>query len=193
MKIYFTASSRGTEKFNKYYKKIYNLITAQGHSHTSDYSKESDPSEIYKPDEEAHVELYKRAVNQLKKSDVVVLEVSKHSLTMGYLLELGLNLGKPVIALYQNGCKPAFAAGITDDKLQVVEYNETNLEDLLVDALDYSSAQQDSRFNFFVSTKHINFLDWVAKNKRIPRSVFLRRLIEREMAKDTSYHASQQN
>ncbi|MCL4208863.1 hypothetical protein KJZ63_04535, partial [Patescibacteria group bacterium] len=77
MKIYFTASSRGTEKFNKYYKSIFNLISDQGHSHTSDYSKESDPSEIYKSDDEAHAELYKRAVNQLKKADIVILEVSK--------------------------------------------------------------------------------------------------------------------
>lgn len=192
MKIYFTASSRGTEKFSKYYKRIFDVISTQNHTHTSDYSKESDPSEIYKPDDDAHVELYKRAVNQLKKSDIVILEVSKHSLTMGYLLELGLNLGKPVVALYLSGYKPAFAAGITDDKLQVIEYNDGNLEDLLSDALDYASAQQDTRFNFFVSPKHINFLDWVAQNKKIPRSVFLRRLIEREMANDEQYD-SQQN
>ncbi len=192
MKIYFTASSRGTEKFNKYYKNIYDLISNQGHFHTSDYSKESDPSEIYQSDDEAHAELYKRAVNQLKKADIVILEVSKHSLTMGYLLELGLNLGKPVIALHQTGYKPAFAAGIADDKLQVVEYNEGNLNDLLIDAIDYASSQQDTRFNFFVSPKHINFLDWIAQNKKIPRSVYLRRLIEKEMSNDDQYN-SQQN
>jgi hypothetical protein len=187
MKIYFTASSRGTSDFDKYFKQIYNFISSHNHKHTSDYASESDPTEIYSSTQEDHVKLYKRAMNQMKKSDIVILEVSTHSLTMGYLIESSLSLGKPVVALYLSGNKPAFAAGISNDRFQLVEYNQGNIEDLLVDALDYASSQQDTRFNFFVAPKHINFLDWVAKNKKIPRSVFLRRLIEREIANDEQY------
>ena len=187
MKIYFTASSRGTSDFNKQFKSIYSFISSQGHKHTSDYATESNPTEVYSSTKENNEELYKRAMKQMKKSDIAILEVSTHSLSMGYLIEASLAIGKPVIALYQSGHKPAFAAGISNDRFQLIEYNQGNLEDILIDALDYASSQQDTRFNFFVAPKHINFLDWVAKNKKIPRSVFLRRLIEREISNDDQY------
>lgn len=172
MKIYFTASSRGTEKFNKFYKRIYDLISSQGHKHTSNYAEESDPSKIYVSDHESHIELYKKATNELKKADIVILEVSKHSLTMGYLLELGLNLSKPVIAMHLNGNKPAFASGITDDKLQVIEYNESNLEDLLIDALDYASSQQDTASTSLFRQNTSTFSTGLLKTERFPALFF---------------------
>jgi len=187
MKIYFTASSRGTSEFESHFKKIYKFITDQGHKHTSDYALESNPTEVYSSTKESHEKLYERAMQQMKKSDLAILEVSTHSLSMGYLIEASLAMGKPVIALHISGHKPAFAAGISNDKFQLIEYNQGNLDDLLIDALDYASSQQDTRFNFFVAPKHINFLDWVAQNKKIPRSVFLRRLIEREIDNDKEY------
>jgi hypothetical protein len=43
------------------------------------------------------------------------------------------------------------------------------------------------RFNFFVSPKILTYLDWVGQKRMIPKSVFLRNLIEREMKKDRDF------
>jgi hypothetical protein len=106
---------------------------------------------------------------------------------MGFIMQKALELSKPVIALYHSNNSPFFATGIENDKLQVIEYNDENLERVLADALDYAKDQADIRFNFFISPKISNFLDWMSKEKRIPRSVYLRRLIENDMAKNDEY------
>ena len=112
-----------------------------------------------------------------------------HSMSMGYLVNKALELSKPVIALYTTGHEPFFLTGLDDPRLQIVEYNLDNVYEKVEEAVDYANSQQDTRFNFFVSPKHINFMDWIAQNKKIPRSVFLRRLIEREMANDPEYNS----
>ena len=74
------------------------------------------------------------------------------------------------------------------DKLQVASYNDNNLDEVLTLSIDYASEQVDTRFNFFVSPLIVNYLDWVSKKKRIPRAVYLRRLIEQEMKANPEYN-----
>jgi len=118
---------------------------------------------------------------------VVVLEVSMHSLSMGYFMQAALSMGKPVIALYVKGCYPAFAIGIENEKLQVIEYSMDNLVSVLEISLEYAQETSDIRFNFFVTPAISSYLDWVAKEKKLPRSVYLRRLIEDDMGKNDEF------
>ena len=62
-----------------------------------------------------------------------------------------------------------------------------SVEEALKLALDYASDQMDTRFNFFISPKHGNYLDWISKNKKVPRAVYLRRLIEKDMDENKEY------
>ncbi len=187
MKIYFTAPARGTSEYDSLYKAIFDTIGKLGHKNLDDLVFKVDPDNFYKGDRDSQVELYENALKLIKKSDLVVLEVSLHSLSMGFVMQKALELGKPVIALYQKGKPPFFAQGIEDDKLQVIEYKEEDLESILTEAIDYAKNQSDTRFNFFISPGQINFLDKISKDRRIPRSVYLRRLIEADMAKNEDY------
>ncbi len=189
MKVYFTASARGKNQYPVQYKQIFEKITDLGHTHLDEFLFEVDEENLYDGAHEDQVRLYEKAMHLIKSSDVVILEVSIHSLSMGYVLHKALETGKPVIALYLKGNEPYFALGIENDKLQVVEYEVDNLKDRLSDALDYSQDQMDTRFNFFISPKHQNYLDWISKEKKIPRAVFLRDLIEREMEADDDFNA----
>ncbi|MBU1088374.1 hypothetical protein KKA02_00630, partial [Patescibacteria group bacterium] len=76
---------------------------------------------------------------------------------------------------------------LDSDKLVNFVYDKKNLKEKLQKALIDAVGKIDVRFNFFVSPKILSYLDWVAKTKRIPRSVFLRGLIEKEMRKDVSF------
>ncbi len=188
MKVYFTCSARGTADFGKYFEKIYSVIEAEGHKHLDNFRDESDPDLVYSFTHAERVKLYEEAINFLKKADVTILELSTHSLTMGFLLQKAFGMGRPVICLFKKGFKPAFVTGIDDEKVQLIEYaDETDLEDQLVEALDMSMGMQDVRFNFFISPGIGNYLDWIAKNKKIPRSVYLRNLIQRDMEENEEY------
>jgi hypothetical protein len=61
------------------------------------------------------------------------------------------------------------------------------MEKILWDSLKEAKCLIDMRFNFFVSPKILNYLDWVGHKRMIPKSVFLRNLIEREMKKDREF------
>jgi len=189
MKVYFTCSARGTQNFSNLYQKIFDTILKLGNEHTSNYTKESDPGEIYGYSHEERVALYEQAIRDLKRSDVILLEVSTHSLSMGYLMQTALNLGKPVIALYSKDHKPAFAAGIEDDKLQVIEYSKNNLTEVIEESIEFAQSKMDVRFNFFISPAIGNYLDWISKEKKIPRSVYLRSLIEKDMNNSDEYNS----
>lgn len=187
MKVYFTSSARGTDLHKDSYKKIYDILKRHGWSHLDEVIMTVDSEVLYKSGHDDRVALYKKTIDNIKHADLVVLEVSIHSFSMGYVLQKALELGRPVIALYTKGYDPFFARGIDNEKLQVLEYNQDDLDEVLAYALDYASDQQDTRFNFFISPKHQNYLDWVAKERKIPRSVHLRNLIEADMDKNTSY------
>ena len=68
-----------------------------------------------------------------------------------------------------------------------MEYDKQNIENLLDKATEEAKKEIDVRFNFFVSPKILTYLDWVAQKRMIPRSVFLRNLIEREIKKEKEF------
>ncbi len=187
MKIYFDQSGRGIKEFGKYYDAIYKEIERLGHSHLRGITSLEYREKFYNGSHESRVDHYKKTIEYIKKADLIVLEVSMNSLSMGYIMERSLQLNKPVIALYLKDFRPSFVEGIVNDKLQLIEYSEANLIEVLSTAIDYAAEQQDTRFNFFISPRHQNYLDWIAKNKKIPRSVYLRDLIEKDMESNEEF------
>jgi uncharacterized glyoxalase superfamily metalloenzyme YdcJ len=187
MKIYFTASARGKKKFGNLYQEIFQTIEKLGHDNIDSTIIDNDSDDFYDGSHEVQIKVYEQAMKNIKDCDVVVLEVSVHSLSMGYVMQKALEKGKPVIAIYYQDHLPHFAAGIEDDKLQVIDYDEHNLENALKDAFDFAKDHQDARFNFFISPTQLNYLDSIARDTRTPRSVILRSLIEKDMAKNSEY------
>ena len=63
----------------------------------------------------------------------------------------------------------------------------SNVEKNILESMKKAKGLIDMRFNFFVSPKILNYLDWVGQKRMIPKSVFLRNLIEREMKKEKEF------
>lgn len=195
MKVYFSCSVRGAEKLKENYLKIYNLIVKLGnvnvmHATADDFLLTLDEKTIYQsiPIQKQNSELYKNSIKGINAADVVVLEITTHSLAMGFVMQQALNSGKPVIGLYLSGSKPAFAMSIQNEKLFLVEYSVEDLENELSSALSMAEDQIDVRFNFFISPAIGSYLDWISKEKKIPRSVYLRALIERDMRDNPEFN-----
>jgi len=190
MQVYFLASSRLVEKDRELYKRMYDCI-ADGNKMVSDkvlkWTKmgvrdlRNEPLKVKR-------ENYEYLVKCLKKAEIVVTEVSGHSMSAGYLISQALDMNKPVVALYTADSKPVFIAGINNKKFFLVEYNKENIEKVLKKTFKEVSSLIDVRFNFFVSPKILTYLDWVGQKRMVPKSVFLRNLIEKEMKKDHEFN-----
>ena len=184
MKVYFSSSLRAKKLYQKNFEKIYQIIRDLGHKHTSSFLIKADPDVFYKRKGGEFAKFYKKLVSKIKKADVCVFEVSLHSLGIGYCVDLALQLGKPTVLLYLKGNKPVFFAGIESDRVQLYEYEMDDLRGVLQDALEVAKSLIDIRFTFFVTSKINNFLTWIAKDKKIPRAVYLRQLLAQEMKKE---------
>jgi len=189
MQVYFIASSRLVEKNREVYCRMYDFIAA-------DYKMISDKvkkwvkmgiKDLSGATLKAKRENYQETMKCVNKADIIVMEVSGHSMSMGYLISKALEINKPVIALYTAEHKPVFIKGIMNPKLILREYTPETSEKVVAEAFKAAKGLIDMRFNFFVSPKILTYLDWVGQKRMVPKSVFLRNLIEREMKKDKEF------
>lgn len=186
MKIYFLSSPRGLTDLKPTLEAVYKQVQALGHTHVTDFVVDVDVSNFYLSDIE---DFYKETQANLKKADICIFETTTPSLAIGQIISMALQFGKPVIALYTGKNIPFFLSGVNDDKVQVVQYDLNNLAEVLEQAIIYANESSDVRFNFFISPSIGQYLDWISKEKKIPRSVYLRNLIERDMDENKEYNS----
>ncbi|MCE7897869.1 MAG: hypothetical protein DPW11_00680 [bacterium] len=188
MKIVFIASAAQKDELGTYYEQIVNELKSQkidvftGHLFSG--VKDSDLVENQQIES-----WYKEITLKVRNADAVFVELSYPStVNVGHILTEALDSGKPVVALYKVGREPFFLRGRVDDKLVLLEYHENDIQSVVKSALEYISTAQDVRFNFFISPRIGRYLDWISKNKRVPRAVYLRRLIEEDMRSNKEYN-----
>lgn len=189
MKAYFSGSRFYRKDYNEIYKLITSTLKDQGievFDNTADKWKkgEANLSQVQKFD------FHKEIVKHLDKSDFSVFEASFPStIHIGHEITLAIEKGKPVIVLFsdEEGKEPMLFRGVSTEKVIWVPYNKKNLVEVLVKAIEEARQSSDVRFNFFVSPKILAYLDYVSQKRMIPRSVFLRNLIEKEMKKDKGF------
>ncbi len=180
MKIYFTAAIYQKPQFGAYYDRIVAVLEKAGtvqHKHITDKTLDM----VMTQSAADNLAYYRQANRWISSADLVVVEASFPStINIGHEITLAFDKGKPVIVLYKVGHDSIFLHGINSERLILAEYTDDTLEQVLNDSITFARDTADTRFNFFISPRHIAYLDWVAKVKKIPRSVYLRRLIEQD-------------
>jgi 2'-deoxynucleoside 5'-phosphate N-hydrolase len=121
MNIYFACSITGGREFESVYQKIVEALGQDGHQVPTAHLAESgigaaeavlDPQTVYTRD-----------VDWIHASDALIAEVSVPSHGVGYEIGFALGIGKPVLALYQQGRKVSkMISGNPDARLQVKAY-----------------------------------------------------------------------
>lgn len=190
MRVFLTASTYGRQHYLDVYQRITNLIKSEGHTPIAHHLLENSHEEMITWTEQDRNLFYNDWLNELKQADVVFAEVSYTSTSVGYVVANVVNMGKPVIVFYNGDKEPNIfkTLEVINDKFTMVRYRHIDDLDREVPLmLRFASENQDTRFNFFVSPEIYNYLNYVSKSKKLPRSVFLRRLIDEDMAVDEEY------
>jgi len=121
MNIYFACSITGGREFESVYQAIVHALVEQGHEVPTAHLAESGVGVV-----EAVIhpnEVYERDVAWIRACDVLIAEVSVPSHGVGYEIGFALGLGKPVLALYQEGHKVSkMISGNPDSNLTVSLY-----------------------------------------------------------------------
>lgn len=190
MKAYFTSSISGKDLYGKNYERIVQILKNLGYKVYSEHILKKTKRVISDQDDKERVSYYKKMIEMISDSEICIAEVSTSSISVGHEITVALEKGKPVIALYDEKTQPNLLKAITSDKIQTLTYDLGSLEEVLRKATDHARQNLDIRFNFFISPEINNYLDWISNNKRTPRAVYLRDLLEKEMAKNKEYLTS---
>ena len=191
MKYHFFGSLDGNKEA---YKAIIGLLDKMGHSSITDHVIKREIEDVEKETPEESELYVKKMLRWITQSDFISAEVTKPSISIGYEIMVSQQKGKPVIVLYEmnKGLAPHTLRGMPMEKIQIYSYSmdnsrENSIKQVLNLAIEEAKEQMDVRFNFFISPGIGAYLDWVVKNRKLPRAVYLRRLIEDDMKKNKKY------
>ena len=101
MNIYFACSITGGREFESVYQAIVRALAEDSHVVPTAHLAQSGVTEVESviaPDE-----VYARDIAWLRGCEVLIAEISMPSHGVGYEIGFSLGLGKPVLALYQEG------------------------------------------------------------------------------------------
>jgi nucleoside 2-deoxyribosyltransferase len=139
MNIYFACAITGGREFETVYQAIVRALAEDRHVVPTAHLAQSGVTEVeavIAPDE-----VYGRDIAWLRGCDVLIAEISMPSHGVGYEIGFSLGLGKPVLALYQEGRRVSkMISGNPDPNLSVKSYRTP--EDAVVQTREFLNKYQ---------------------------------------------------
>lgn len=181
MKVYFTASIVGKKKHLSNYLKIIEVIKKKKFSIISDHIIKTTEAKIHLETKEERLKFSAQLEKWISSSDFLIAETSFPSISVGYEISIALKLGKPVLILFNEGEAPSLLAHHKDEKLVCEKYSLETLKDIIDDFISYIQGTEETRFTFFITPEIALHLEDISKKEKMPKSVYLRKLIEKDM------------
>jgi nucleoside 2-deoxyribosyltransferase len=130
MNIYFCGSIRGGRDLASVYKGLIEMLGTHGRVLTEHLGSDE---EIERKDRIlTDKEIHDRDMQWIAASDVLVAEVTVPSLGVGYEIGRAIEMGKPVLCLFQEGSKHVLSAMIAgSDRVKTGYYGNLEEADLL--------------------------------------------------------------
>ncbi|OGD62854.1 hypothetical protein A2160_05715 [Candidatus Beckwithbacteria bacterium RBG_13_42_9] len=181
MKIHFMADLQGDQEN---YKRIINCIRKLGHTVITEHAAVRKYEDVKKETLEETQVYVKKMQNWLQQADIVVVETTTAGISIGFEIALALQYGKQVITIYKPNLenKAYVICGVDIERLQVVTYNDDNLEASLRLALGYAQEQVKTRFTMILSPDINAYLNQISR-RGSNRSEYIRHLIRQDMKK----------
>lgn len=198
MKVHFACSTSELETYKGNYRKICALIKGMGHTITRDWLEEAvDLVESKTVNSLNREDVYSKVTASIFSSDVMVIEGTIASFSVGHQVTLGLSKNKPTLFLIAkkhtgkrgSKAKNSFLAGLNSPLLRVAEYDDSDLADILNEFLNNNGGKPVVKFNIVLTKEIESYLDWVSFTRKINKSEFIRNLILKNMRdEDKQYH-----
>lgn len=183
MKAYFTASIVARNDYLRDYQQTISELERLGYSVQADHILHSNPEDIRSANRDTRLNFHKKVEEWIRTCDIMVANVSFPSISVGYEIAMALNQNKPVLALYRTSTKPPnLLIDFKNDWVVCEAYSQQTLPSLIEEFHEFSKSRVEMRFTFFITPAIATHLEKAAKRENMPKSVYLRRLIEHDMA-----------
>jgi hypothetical protein len=183
MTAYFTASIVGKKHYKANYEAIVSYLEKKGIPCIADHILKTTEDEINMETKQERLAFQEKLDRWITTANFVVAETSFPSISVGYEISLALHRCKPVLVLYTTDDPPSLLAHHKDERFVCEHYTRQTLPALLDDFMNYVSGASDTRFTFFITPTEHRYLSQRAKAEKLPKAVYLRKLIEEDMGK----------
>lgn len=192
MYVYLASSTERTISAKEVFKEILSILKKYGYINTNQYLNslvENKPN----PDSNFH-SLHKITRQRIKKSAILICDLSNPSITLGALIEYAVNENIPVLCMCDREMKnhlPTLVKYYDSKILTLLIYDKDNLEYELEKYLKNFKPQK-VKFNVFINPEVDSYMKWYAKKHLISKSDFFRDLINEKIINDQDYKKSKE-
>lgn len=194
MKIYYTCSTAEFFKHRDIYFEIRNFLISQGHTLTRDWLPHTEEAlKLGKIDLNRNIkQIYQECIKSIKESELVIIEDTVSNFSTGHQVTIALQNKKPTLVLWQGSkhrqFKQMFIHGIESDILQVSEYEEKNLKEIINTFINkYENISERNRFHLVLNNVERNYLDWAQFTKNKSRTKIIRDSLRKIIDSDHEY------
>ncbi len=181
MIVYFTASIVGKRNYLSNYLKIIGIIKKKNFSIISDHIINNTEAQIYFETKEERLEFNRQLEKWISSCDFVIAETTFPSISVGYEISLAVKFRKPVLILFCEGRAPSLLAHHKEENVICEKYSLNTLQDIVDDFINYVQGTEETRFTFFITPEIALHLEEISKKEKLPKSVYLRKLIEKDI------------
>ena len=183
-KVFFTSSTTNFYSNADRYQKIIDILRDNKLHVTSNISID----EFYNPDPNKDYSVYSNSttyLGTLKKildADIVILDASVRSMTIGILFSYSQMYKKPCLLLVaetMDDDKDMFVSGSDQPNFVFEVYTPQTIERIIATFLRKISKKRTERVNFVFDSDVISRLDWLAFKMRISRTEVVRQALDR--------------
>lgn len=185
MNIAFLTSIRGSKQYGESYSAIVNNLVKKGHIVSHRLSTTDDILANWS--QQKREEFFNNFYKKVGSSDLVVAECSHPTINLGYEISTALQHNKEVIILRCDRSDVSitnFDPIYLNKNVYVYVYTPLSLPRVLEEALHFKFPDQYKKFNILLPPQMITKLNIVSKKKCLPKSVYIRGLIEEGLASE---------
>lgn len=188
MKVGLLTSYRAQKVYDKQYLAIINHLQKRGHQVV--HSMETSIDQLLPMSYAEREKIFNSFYKKLEECDVVFVECSMQSTQVGYGFAQLHAKGRPIVELTLKGALQTFTPKgdiySNIENIMAVEYDESNLAEVIDDALDYMGGHLDKRFTIIFPAHLMSELEEVSHKHKVPKAVFIRQLIEKALQEEPS-------
>ncbi|HXS15136.1 MAG TPA: hypothetical protein VN711_03330 [Candidatus Saccharimonadales bacterium] len=183
MKIGLLTSHRAQKQYEREYGAIIDQLVKRGFEvvHSLQTTLEHLEPLSYAEREAIFLKFYQ----ELEDCELVFVELSMQSVQLGYGMSYLRSKGKPIVVLSLKNAlndlspKGTFFSNI--ENMMAYEYTPETISSVLTEAIEYMAAKVDKRFTMVFPASLYAQLEETAKQKKLPKAVYIRQLIEQSL------------
>lgn len=193
MKYYFTGSTKHLDQDGQTYEVIFNELSSLGYKALNYvHSPKEDPIRIKYERRLAKCEIsvYELQTSLIDQADILIADVSRESITVGYQIDYAIRKKIPVLVLSNKNSEHTLPVMLTNDHfglLTVEKYSSESEIRQILNNFAKTVISDRIKFNFFINIPIHNYISKRAQKENKNKSEIIREIIIEEARRNPAY------